>query len=129
MAGSPYADISLGRSDPFQRTPSLSLRNGRIKFIPGPGTQGQFDVREAAFPAGARLEYRVQKGDMYFDGDRSQSLARTLWVIAPDGSKDLLASGFILYLSLTAAARNLKKHGIPFRAVSSYENKDGEVME
>lgn len=129
MAASPYAPISLGRWDPGQRTPSLSLRNGRIRFIPGAGIQGEFDVREAAFPSGARLEYRVQKGDMYFEGDHSQSLGRTLWVIAPDGSKSLLASGFILYMSLTVAARNLGKRGIPFRAVSFYEGKDGQVVE
>jgi hypothetical protein len=129
MADSLYALISLGRWDPAERTPSLSLRNGTIKFIPGRGTQGEFDVRETAFPSGARLEYRVQKGDMYFDGDHSQSLGRTLWVIAPDGSKNLLASGFILYMSLAVAARNLKKHRIPFRAVSFYEGKDGQVVE
>jgi len=119
----------LGKWDPYQRTPSLSLRNGTVKFIPGKGTQGQFEVREAAFPSGARLEYRVEKGDMYFDGDHSQSLGRTLWVIAPDGSKNLLASGFILYLSLPVAARNLNKRRIPFRAVSFYVGKDRQVLE
>lgn len=129
MADSLYTFISLGRWDPAERTPSLSLRNGTIKFIPGKGTQGEFDVREAAFPSGAILEYRVQKGDMYFDGDHSQSLGRTLWVIAPDGSKNLLASGFILYMSLAVAARNLNKHRISFRAVSFYERKDGQVVE
>lgn len=66
---------------------------------------------------------------MYFDGDHSQALGRTLWVIGPDGSKNLLASGFILYISLTIAARNLKKRGIPFRAVSFYEGKDGQVVD
>lgn len=129
MADSSYAPISLGRWDPYRRTPSLSLRNGTVKFTPGKGTQGEFEVREVAFPSGARLEYRVQKGDMYFDGDHSQPLGRTLWVIAPDGSKNLLASGFILYMSLPAAARNLNKRGIPFRAVSFYESKDGQVVE
>jgi hypothetical protein len=129
MADSVDVPISLGRWDPYHRTPSLSLRNGTIKFIPGKGTQGEFDVREAAFPSGARLEYRVQKGDMYFDGDHSQSLGRTLWVIAPDGSRNLLASGFILYMNLRVAARNLAKGGIPFRAVSFYEGKDGQVLE
>ncbi len=58
---------------------------------------------------------------MYFDGDHSQALGRTLWVIGPDGSKTLLASGFVLYMSLTVAARNLKERGIAFRAVSFYE--------
>lgn len=65
---------------------------------------------------------------MYFDGDHSQALGRTLWVIGPDGSKTLLASGFVLYMSLTVAARNLKERGIAFRAVS-YEAKDGQVIE
>ncbi len=66
---------------------------------------------------------------MYFDGDHSQSLGRTLAVIAPDGSRTLLASGLVLYVSLTVAARNLKKRGIPFRAVSFYEGKEGQVVE
>jgi hypothetical protein len=129
MTDLPYAPISLGRWDPFRRTPSVSLRNERIKFVPGSGTQGEFDVKEVAFPAGARLEYRVQKGDMYFDGDHSQALGRTLWVIEPDGSRNLLASGFILYIDLTLAARNLEKRSIPFRAVSFYEGKDGKAIE
>lgn len=129
MADASYAPIPLGRWDPYRRTPSLSLRNGTIRFVPGKGTQGVFEVREAAFPSGARLEYRVQKGDMYFDGDHSQSLGRTLWVIAPEGSKNLLVSGFVLYMSLPVAARNLNKRGIPFRAVSFYESKNGRVVE
>jgi hypothetical protein len=129
MADSPYVPISLGRWDPYRRTPSVSLRNGNIRFFPGPGTQGEVAVKEAAFPAGARLEYRVQKGDMYFDGDHSQSLGRTLWVIEPEGSRTLLADGFVLYISLTVAARNLRKRGIPFRAVSFYEGKDRQVVE
>jgi hypothetical protein len=129
MADLPYAPISLGRWDPYRRTPSVSLRNGKIKFLPGPGTQGEFDVKEVAFPTGARLEYRVQKGDMYLDGDHSQALGRTLWVIEPDGSRNLLANGFILYMDLTVAARNLEKRGIRFRAVSFYEGKNGQAVE
>lgn len=129
MADSPQAPISLGRWDLYRRTPSVSVRNGRIKFLPGPGTQGQFNVKEAAFPPGATLEYRVEKGDMFFDGDHSQSLGRTLWVIEPDGSRSLLATGFVLYMSLTVAAGNLEKHGIPFRAVSFYKGKDGQIVE
>jgi hypothetical protein len=129
MADLPYAPISLGRWDPYRRTPSVSLRNGRTKFLPGPGTQGEFDVKEVAFPTGARLEYRIQKGNMYFDADHSQALGRTLWVIEPDGSRNLLANGFILYMDLTVAARNLEKRGIPFRAVSFYERKNGQAVE
>jgi hypothetical protein len=129
MADLAYAPISLGRWDPYRRTPSVSVRNGRIKFLPGSGTQGEFDLKEAAFPAGARLEYRVEKGDMFFDGDHSQSLGRALWVIEPDGSRSLLATGFVLYMSLTVAERNLEKHGIPFRAVSFYKGKDGQIVE
>jgi len=126
MADSPYAPVRLGR---WHQSPVLSLRAGKIRFIPGPGTNDQFDIREAAFPSGARLEYRVQQGDMYFDGDHSQSLGRTLWVIAPDGSKGLPASGFTIYMSLPFAARNLKRRGIPLRAVSYYQRKDGQVVE
>ena len=129
MADLPDAPISLGRWDPYRRTPSVSLRNGRLKFLPGPGTQGQFEVKEVAFPDGARLEYRVQKGDMYFDRDHSQALERTLWVVEPDGNKNLLASGFVLYMDLKVAARNLEKKGIVFRAVSFYEGKDGQAVE
>ena len=66
---------------------------------------------------------------MYFDGDHSQALGRTLWVIEPDGSRNLLASGFVLYMDLTVAARNLEKRGIVFRAVSFYEGKDGQAVE
>ena len=123
MADLPDAPISLGRWDPYRRTPSVSLRNGRLKFLPGPGTQGQFEVKEVAFPDGARLEYRVQKGDMYFDRDHSQA------VVEPDGNKNLLASGFVLYMDLKVAARNLEKKGIVFRAVSFYEGKDGQAVE
>jgi hypothetical protein len=129
MVDSSRIPISLGRWDPYQRTPSVSLQNGKIRFLPGRGSQGEFAVKEAVFPAGAKLEYRVQKGDRYFDGDHSQSLGRTLWAVEPDGSSVLLADGFVLYISLTVAARNLKKRGIPFRAVSFYETKDKQVVE
>jgi hypothetical protein len=66
---------------------------------------------------------------MYFDGDHSQSLGRTLWVIEPDGIRTLLAEGFVLYISLAVAARNLRKRGVPFPAVSFYEGKDRQVVE
>ena len=129
MTDSSGAPISLGRWDPYRRTPSVSLRDGRIKFVPGRGTQGQFPVKDAAFPVGARLEFRAQKGDRYFGGDHSQYLGASLWVVEPGGSRTLLADGFVLYMSLTVAARNLKKHGIPFRAVSFYEGEDRNVIE
>jgi hypothetical protein len=99
-----------------------------MKFLPGEGTYGQFEKTTAAFPSGSRLEYRIQ-GDMYFDGDHSQTLGRALWVIEPDGSRKLLASGFVLYVSLPVAARNLEKCGIPFRVVRFYERKNGEQVE
>jgi hypothetical protein len=121
--------ITLGRYDPFRRTPSLEIQDGKIKFVPGQWTQGQFETTLAAFPPGARVEYRVQKGDMYFEGDHSQPLESTLWVIEPIGSKKLLASGFILYVDLTVAARNLEKRGISFRAVGFYEGTNGEEVE
>jgi hypothetical protein len=121
--------IKLGKYDPFRRTPSLEIQDGEIKFLPGQWTMGQFETTVAAFPPGARVEYRVQKGDMYFGGDHSLELARTLWVIEPSGSRKLLASGFILYVDLTVAARNLEKRGIPFRAVTFYEGANGESVE
>jgi hypothetical protein len=129
MADSPSALIPLGRSDLFRRTPSVSVQDGRIKFLPGTGTHGEFDIKDAAFPAGASLEYRVEKGDKYFDGDHGMSLGRTLWVIEPDGSRSLLATGFVLFISLKLAAGNLEKHGIPLRAVSFYRGKDGRIVE
>src|ERR1700722_20052983 len=129
MADLPDATILLGRRDPYRRTPSVWLGDGMIKFLPGPGTQGELLVKKAAFPSGARLEYRVQRGDMYFDGDHSQPLGRTLWVIDPDGSRSLLAPVLVLYMSWAVAARNLQKRGIPFRAVSFYEGKDAQVVE
>jgi hypothetical protein len=105
------------------------VRNGTIKFIPGQGTYGEFDERVVAFPPGARLEYRVQRGDRFFEGDHIEAVGSSLWVIAPDGSKNLLASGYSLYMRLVAAARNLKEHGITLRAVSFYKTKDGQIVE
>jgi len=107
--------IPLGRYDPWRRTPFLEIQDGKIRFLPGQGTESQFETTGAAFPPGSRIEYRIQKGDMYFEGDHSQSMGRTLWVIEPSGSKKLLASGFVLYVSLPVASRNLKKCGIPFK--------------
>jgi hypothetical protein len=129
MTDSPDAPISLGRLDPLRRTPSVSVQDGTIKFLPGTGTHGELDIKEAAFPAGATLEYRVEKGDKYCDGDHGLSLGRSLRVIEPDGSRSLLATGFVLYISLKLAAGNLKKHGIPLRAVSFYKGKDGRIVE
>jgi hypothetical protein len=121
--------ITLGRYDPYRRTPSLEIQGDKIKFLPGQGTQGEFETTAADFPPGSRVEYRIQKGDMFFEGDHSQALGRTLWVIEPNGSRKLLASGFVLYVSLTVAARNLEKRGIPFRVVSFYEGANGEIVE
>jgi hypothetical protein len=85
--------------------------------------------KKPRFQPGLDWSTALKKGDMYFDGDHSQSLGRTLWVIAPNGSRTLLADGFVLYISLTVAARNLKKRGIPFRAISFYEGNDRQVVE
>jgi hypothetical protein len=129
MANSPSSRIALGTYDPWRRTPSLEIQHGKIKFLPGKGMQDQVETTEAAFPLGARVEYRIRKGDMYFKGDHSQALGRTLWVIEPDGSRKLLASGFSLYVHLGAASRNLERRGIPFRVVSFYEGTNGEPVE
>jgi hypothetical protein len=129
MVNSQSSRIALGTYDPFRRTPSLEIQDGKIKFLPGQWTMGQFEKTVTAFPPGARVEYHVQKGDMYFGGDHSQALARTLWVIEPSGSRKLLASGSILYIDLAVAASNLEKRGIPFRAMSFYEGANGEPVE
>jgi hypothetical protein len=121
--------IKLGRYDPWRRTPSMEIQDGKIKFLPGKGTDGQVETTVAAFPPGSRVEYRIQKGDMYCEGDHSQVLGRTLWAIQPDGSRELLASGFVLYVDLTVAARNMEQCGIPFRVVTSYERTNGEQVE
>jgi len=121
--------IPLGRYDPLRRTPSLEIKDGQISFLPGQGAQDQFQITMATFPPGSRVEYRVQRGDMYFEGDHSQALTRTLWVIEPNGSRKLMASGFVIYINLLVAARNLEKAGIPFRAVSFYEGAHGKPVE
>ena len=121
--------IALGRYDPWRRTPSLEIQDGALKFLPGPGAEDQFETTTAAFPPGSRIEYRIQKGDMYFEGDRSQTIGRTLWVITPDGSRKRLVGGSVLYVSLTVASRNLGSLGIPFRVVSVYERANGEKIE
>ena len=121
--------IALGRWDPYLRVPSLELRDGKIKFLPGKGALNQFQTVEADFPSGSRIEYRVQKGDMFFEDDHAQSLERTLSAVEPNGSRKALASGLILYVGLGVAARNLQKIGIPFRAVSFYIGKDGHEVE
>jgi hypothetical protein len=121
--------IALGRYDPWRRTPSLEIQDGTLKFLPGRGAEDQFEATAAAFPPGSRIEYRIQKGDMYFEGDRSQTLARTLWVVTPDGTRKRLASGSVLYVSLAVASRNLGNLGIPFRVVSVCEGANGDKVE
>jgi hypothetical protein len=124
-----HSRIALGRYDPWRRTPSLEIQDGTLEFLPGRGAQDQFQVTSAAFPPGSYVEYQIQKGDMYFEGDRSQTLRKTLSVVAPDGSRKQLASGSVLYVSLSVASRNLEKLGIPFRVVSVYEEPHGEKVE
>jgi hypothetical protein len=126
---SSQSQIALGRCDPWLRTPSLEIQDGTPNFLPGRGAEDQFETTVAAFSPGSRIEYRIQKGDMYFEGDRSQTLGRTLWVVAPDGSRKRLASGSVLYISLTVASRNLGNLGIPFRVVSVYDGAHSEKVE
>lgn len=78
---------------------------------------------EAAFPDGARLEYRIATGDMYFDGDRSQALGTSLWVIEPDGSRKPLANDFIIYVEFNVAALNLKSTILAVIGISSSTSK------
>lgn len=65
---------------------------------------------------------------MYFDGDHSQSLGRTLWVITPDGSKNRLASAFILY---KFGGRGEKTEQTPdsFPDGKFLRGNDGQVVE
>ena len=129
MVNSQSPRIALGRYDPLRRTPCLEILDGEIKFLPGQGTKDQFETTAATFSPGSRVEYRVERGDKYFAGDHGQVLARTLWVIEPNGSRKLMASGFVIYINLLVAARNLEKVGIPFRAVSFYEGANGKLVE
>jgi len=68
-------------------------------------------------------------GDLYFTGDHSLHLNSSLWVIRPDGSRELLAQGFTIYIHRRAAARNLERAGIPFKVVSFYQEPNGNVVE
>jgi hypothetical protein len=105
------------------------MQDGTLKFLPGRGADDQFEATAAPFPPGSRIEYRIQKGDMYFEGDRSQTLGRTLWAVTADGTQKRLASGFVLYISLAVASRNLGNFGIPFRVVSVYGKPNGDKVE
>lgn len=128
MASGPLR-ISLGRYDPWRRTPSIEIHDGRIKFVPGKGTYGEFESTECAFPPGSHLEYRVEMGDRFFDGDHGQALGRTLWAVEPTGNRKLLARGFVLYVSLPLALRNLTKCGIPLKAVRFHKGVDAKEIE
>ena len=86
------------RSQQWGYVPFIEIHDGSITFIPGPKTYDTLAVHRAAFPPGARSEYRVETGDMYFDGDRGITLARSLWVIEPDGIKKLLVRDFLLFV-------------------------------
>lgn len=102
----------------------LELSGGKIAFTPGQSAV----TTEAAFPPGARLEYHIETGDRYFDGDRGQRLGCSLWVIEPDGTKNLLARDFIL-MDSNAAASTLKSAAIPFRIVRVYDGPNGQHVE
>src|ERR1700686_4442342 len=120
--------ISLVPYDPFKRVPTLSFQDGKITFLPGRGATELATV-ETQFPPGARLEYRIEKGDMYLKGDHSLGLNRALWVIHPDGTRKLMARDFTLYIHLRKAARNLERVEIPFTVVSFYQAPDGHEVE
>lgn len=85
------------RSQQWGYVPFIILHDGNITFVPSPNTYDTA-VHMAQFPPGARLEYRVETGDMYFDGDRGIALARSLWVGEPDGIKKLLVRDFLLFV-------------------------------
>jgi len=120
--------VSLGPYDPFKRVPSLSFQDGKVTFIPGRGSS-EFATTQTQFPPGSRIERRSEMGDLYFTGDHSLHLASSLWVIRPDGSKELLAQGFTVYVHRRAAARNLERAGIPFKIVNFYREPNGHIVE
>jgi hypothetical protein len=122
--------IALGRPlDAFNRVPVIELQDGKIAFLPGQSMRDIIAPTEAAFPAGARLEYRIEMGDMYFDGDRGERLGCSLWVIEPDGGRKLLARDFNLYVDFNLAALNLKRAGIPFEVSRVYDGPNGQHLE
>jgi hypothetical protein len=121
-------NVLLGPHDPFHLVPTLSLQDGKITFVPGNGAH-DLATTQAEFPSGSRLEYRIEKSDMYFEGDHSQSIDRSLWVKHADGSRRLLARGFTLYIHLDKAAKNLQSVGIPFRVLSFYKDRNGQEIE
>jgi len=125
---SPPVVVPLGPFDPFKRVPSLSFQDGKVTFIPGRGSS-EFATTQTQFPAGSRIERRSEMGDLYVTGDHSLHLASSLWVIRPDGSKELLAQGFTVYVHRRVAARNLEHAGIPFKIVNFYREPNGHIVE
>jgi hypothetical protein len=120
--------VPLGPYDPFKRVPSVSFQDGKVTFAPGRGSP-EFAKVQTEFPTGARLEYRQEKGDLYFAGDHSLHLGSSLWVVRPDGSRESLAQGYSLYIHRRVAARNLEFAGVPFKVVSYYQLPNGHVVE
>lgn len=121
--------IALGGYDPWKRFPFIELHNGKVTFLPSKSMCDTFAITEAAFPTGAYLEYRIETGDRYVDGDRGQALGRSLWVVEPDGTRKVLAHGFVLYINLGRAALNLKDSGIPFKVMKVYDGPQGQRVE
>ncbi len=122
--------IALGRTqDAFNRVPFIEFHDGNITFQPGQSMRDTFTAAKAAFPPGARLEYRIETGDMYIDGDRGQALGRSLWVIKPDGTRELLVRGFNIYVDFELANLHLKSAGIPFQVMKVYEGPEGQHVE
>jgi hypothetical protein len=117
------------RSQQWGYVPFISLHDGNITFIPSPNSYDTLAVHSTAFPPGGCLEYRVETGDMYFNGDRGQALGRSLWVIEPNGNKKLLVRDFLLFVNFNLAARNLKGVGIPFQVTRVYDGEKGEHVE
>ena len=125
---SPPLVVSLGPYDPFKRVPSLSFQDGKVTCIPGRGSS-EFATIQTQFPPGSRIERRSEMGDLYVTGDHSLHLASSLWVIRSDGSKELLAQGFTVYVHRRVAARNLERAGIPFKIVNFYRDPNGHIVE
>jgi len=120
--------VPLGPYDPFKLVPSVLFQDGKVTFTPGQGNP-EFAKVQTEFPIGARLEYRQEKGDLYFAGDHSLHISSSLWVVRPDGGRESLAQGYSLYIHRRAAARNLERAGVPFKIVSFYQEPNGHVVE
>ena len=128
FAGLLYWKQKHGRRD-WTRVVSLEVRNGKIAFLPSRTMrQGGYTASEAFFPDGARVECHVETGDRYFTEDHGQFLRKSLWIVAPNGTKQKLID-YADRVSLRRMAINLPNSGVPFRVIRTYDGQEGEHTE